>query len=744
MDSISSNTKPHSHVRSISLPSTSNEQSLFSEFYRFQASQETTTSCSSSSLIGDKLNRLNDMYESIQPFFLLPSTKQSLVQGCNKEQLNKFLDELVELLDLCSTTKDALSISMDYAKELQSVIRRKRGNNHGLTSSIEGYLSQRRKMKKVVCKTLSDLQKHSSSSSKEGQRTKPNINMLEEMRLNTLEVFESLLTFILGSNTQSKPKGWSLVSKMIGSQRAVSHQTMKETEVRKVDHELHALITYKKTKSDSFVVEHIQKALAEMEVSLLDLSEQTKRNTQHGAPVELRWLRGLIVHTTPEVSWRPISWSSVDPATKANGGGDWVEAFLLLFFSVSLLHLHELHLRCSSYNQMASISSNTKPHSHVRSISLPSTLDHQSQFNEFYRCQASQETTTSSSSSSIGDKLNHLNDMYESIQPFLSLPSTKQSLSQGCNKDQLNKFLDELVELLDLCSTTKDSLSISMDYAKELQSVIRRKRGDNHGLISSVEGYLSQRRKMKKVICKTMSGLQKHMSSSVKEDQRTKSNIKMLEEMKLNTLEVFESLLTFILGPNTQSKPKGWSLVSKMIGSQRVVSHQTMEETEVRKVDHQLHALITYKKTTSDNFVVEHIQKALGEMEVSLFDLSEQRLIHVDCHSSMYRETVDICDMGPFKRLILSPLYVKVVSHSHSQSSSGGILSSITYGANEIACSVRASITSQTKKNRGSRVSSDLDKGIVEPSSSSSTETTQDGSNVKDDGVVIVTWSTES
>ncbi|KAL4588539.1 hypothetical protein LXL04_001430 [Taraxacum kok-saghyz] len=117
-----------------------------------------------------------------------------------------------------------------------------------------------------------------------------------------------------------------------------------------------------------------------------------------------------------------------------------------------------------------------------------------------------------------------------------------------------------------------------------------------------------------------------------------------------------------------------------------------------------------------------------------IFYISQTRLIHVDCHSSMYRETGDICDMGPFKRLILLPLNVKVVSHSHSQPSSGGILSSITYGANEIACSVRASITSQTKKNRGSRVSSDLDKGIGEPSSSSSTETTQDGSNVKDDG----------
>ncbi|CAH1452778.1 unnamed protein product [Lactuca virosa] len=107
-----------------------------------------------------------------------------------------------------------------------------------------------------------------------------------------------------------------------------------------------------------------------------------------------------------------------------------------------------------------------------------------------------------------------------------------------------------------------------------------------------------------------------------------------------------------------------------------------------------------------------------------------QRLIHVDCHSSMYRETGDICDMGPFKRLILSPLYVKGLGRS----SSGGILSSITYGANKIASYVLASITSQSKKNKGNfnRVNLDKDKGIGE----SSTESTPDGNNdVKDDGV---------
>ncbi|KAL7604933.1 hypothetical protein Lser_V15G17077 [Lactuca serriola] len=270
---ISANTKPHYHARSKSLPSSSDQQSIFNKFYRFQDSQEATTSCSSSTFIGNKLKCLNDMYESIQPFLILPSTKQSLAQGCYKELLNKFLDELVGLLDLCSTTKDALSISMECAKELQSVIRRKSGNNHGLTSSIEGYLSHRRKVKKVVSKTLSSLQKQWASSVKESHRTDSNINILEEMRLNTLAVFESLLNFILGSSTQSRPKGWSLVSKMKGSKRVHCSETLEESELKKVDDELHAVIIYTKTKLDSSVLQNVKVGLAEMEFSLLDICD---------------------------------------------------------------------------------------------------------------------------------------------------------------------------------------------------------------------------------------------------------------------------------------------------------------------------------------------------------------------------------------------------------------------------------------------------------------------------------------
>ncbi|KAK9116539.1 hypothetical protein Sjap_015486 [Stephania japonica] len=71
-----------------------------------------------------------------------------------------------------------------------------------------------------------------------------------------------------------------------------------------------------------------------------------------------------------------------------------------------------------------------------------------------------------------------------------------------------------------------------------------------------------------------------------------------------------------------------------------------------------------------------------------------QRLVHFECHANMANEVGDICDLGPFKRLILSPLFVKELNRN----ATGGFLSSITQGANELASSVRGRIRSQSKK----------------------------------------------
>lgn len=100
-----------------------------------------------------------------------------------------------------------------------------------------------------------------------------------------------------------------------------------------------------------------------------------------------------------------------------------------------------------------------------------------------------------------------------------------------------------------------------------------------------------------------------------------------------------------------------------------------------------------------------------------------QRVVHVDCHSSISSETGDICDLGPFRRLILSPLFVKEVNWN----TPGGFLSTITHGANEIASTVRASIRSQSKKHKhASEASGDTgDSGNTGDASTESNAETQ-------------------
>ncbi|PHT30879.1 Diacylglycerol kinase 2 [Capsicum baccatum] len=51
-----------------------------------------------------------------------------------------------------------------------------------------------------------------------------------------------------------------------------------------------------------------------------------------------------------------------------------------------------------------------------------------------------------------------------------------------------------------------------------------------------------------------------------------------------------------------------------------------------------------------------------------------QRLIHVKCHAKMSEECGDICDLGPLRRLILSPLYVKDLE---AETKGSAILSSL-------------------------------------------------------------------
>ncbi|WRX13737.1 Protein BPS1 [Theobroma cacao] len=99
-------------------------------------------------------------------------------------------------------------------------------------------------------------------------------------------------------------------------------------------------------------------------------------------------------------------------------------------------------------------------------------------------CRLKSNEAASSSSPSIHEKQNGLRDLYELVDSLLQLPLTQKSLAQKCNDKQVNELLNGSLRLLDVCGVAKDALLQAKEDAQELQSILRRRRGDEAGVFN--------------------------------------------------------------------------------------------------------------------------------------------------------------------------------------------------------------------------------------------------------------------
>ncbi|XP_042509224.1 uncharacterized protein LOC122084868 [Macadamia integrifolia] len=262
---------------------------------------------------------------------------------------------------------------------------------------------------------------------------------------------------------------------------------------------------------------------------------------------------------------------------------------------------------------------------HARSISLPSrshplTLQVEGQL---HRLRASEAT----SSSSICYNLGGLKDLYDSINDLLHLPQTQQALAQERGEKWVDEVLDGSLRSLDVCGTARDVLSQLKECVAELQSSLRRIRGES-SLANEVEAFNMSRKKVTKVISKCLGDLrkvQKHrtFSSLLDKNHDIVAMVGVLREVEAITLSMFDSLLSFISGPKAMQRPNGWSLVSKLINKKRVANDEVMERSEFEKMDVILGALLGSK--THKGLELRHVeaQKQLETMELSIQDLED-------------------------------------------------------------------------------------------------------------------------
>ncbi|GMI88009.1 hypothetical protein like AT2G17080 [Hibiscus trionum] len=271
---------------------------------------------------------------------------------------------------------------------------------------------------------------------------------------------------------------------------------------------------------------------------------------------------------------------------------------------------------------MASTPLNVQPSFHARSNSLPSRQHPAaSQIDEnLNRLRASQSASTSSS---IEDKLNFLQDLYDYVDMFLQLPLTQQDLAQEQQRKLVEQLLDGSLVLLDVCGTAKDALQQTKECTQELQSILRRRRGVE-GLANEVRKYLTSRMAARKAICKALKNL-KHMEnklscSSFSKDGEIGSVISTLKQVEAVTISVLESLVSFISAPEAKSKTSQWSLVSKLMHQKRVMCEE--EEQKTNEIANAEAALRSFVKSGNMKNV-ESVQNELQNSDMCIQDLEE-------------------------------------------------------------------------------------------------------------------------
>ncbi|KAH9694450.1 hypothetical protein WN944_028416 [Citrus x changshan-huyou] len=216
---------------------------------------------------------------------------------------------------------------------------------------------------------------------------------------------------------------------------------------------------------------------------------------------------------------------------------------------------------------------------HTRSNSFP-TRSHPltSDVGENLRRLRYSQAASTSLSSSIAHELNGLQDLHDSVDKMLQLPLVQQALAQGQHKKWVDDLLNGSLRILETSSIAQNALLQIKESTQGLQSVLRRRGGDEIELA-------------------------------------TEEHVSALKEVEAVTLAAFGSLLSFISGAGIPSKLSGFVLASKLIRPKRIACEEVKIETnEFEKVD----AALTLKSVNT-----VYLQNQLKELESSIQDLEE-------------------------------------------------------------------------------------------------------------------------
>ena len=228
---------------------------------------------------------------------------------------------------------------------------------------------------------------------------------------------------------------------------------------------------------------------------------------------------------------------------------------------------------------------------HVRSNSFP-TGSHPSinRVEEELSKLKTWEATSTSTSKSIGAGLSLLQDLHICLEDLLNMASTQKLISSHQGEKCIEELLDGSVRVLDMCDITRDTLLQIKENVQALHSALRRRKGDS-SIERVVVEYNSFSKKMKRNAKKLITTL-KQMESKfgvsplLDQDQQLSTLTRVLREVIVMNLSVFQSLLAFLAVPAPKLKGTKWLLLAKLMHKGVITCEENTENSNELSLIH--------------------------------------------------------------------------------------------------------------------------------------------------------------
>ncbi|KAJ4803980.1 hypothetical protein LUZ62_016546 [Rhynchospora pubera] len=154
------------------------------------------------------------------------------------------------------------------------------------------------------------------------------------------------------------------------------------------------------------------------------------------------------------------------------------------------------------------------------------------------------------------DALKAVGQVYESINGLFCMSSNTSGLSRSEHRRWVDQELEESIKMLDMCSTSRDSLDQIKCCVQDFESAIRR--GENMTMKSRVSAYIQLVKKANKDVKKNISMKSKSMAG-------TSPVVLLLSEARDIVASLLQSVFSFLLKQSMSEKNVKWSLISSLV-----------------------------------------------------------------------------------------------------------------------------------------------------------------------------------